>query len=220
LSCSAIYVAAGGEALLVGVTEQLLGGTWAFPGQKSLPADSGDFRYAGSIGPLPLDDLLRDRFRRIGQALAAEFQLIGLFGVDCVLASGVPWPVEVNPRYTASIEIIERALGLPLISWHVDACNSARLPMPPVPVSGQFWGKVILSAQQDLTIGDALADYVAATPQIGAFPLLADIPSAGYRISTGQPILTVFARGESLEEVRSGLRSRQTETEAVILSSA
>jgi predicted ATP-grasp superfamily ATP-dependent carboligase len=219
LPCSAIYVAAGGQMVLVGVTEQLLGGAWA--GQcKSEPTRADDFRYAGSTGPLPLDDALRDRFRQIGQALAAEFPLVGLFGVDCILADQVPWPIEVNPRYTASIEIIERASGVPLIGWHVEACCSGRLPMSLVPADGQFWGKAILFARQDLVIGDALSDYVAATPQRDAFPLFADIPTTGCPLSAGQPILTVFACGESLEEVRRELRSRQAETEAVVLSSA
>ena len=41
-------------------------------------------------------------FRRFGG-------LRGVFGIDAIVRNGVPWPVEVNPRYTASVEVIEIA---------------------------------------------------------------------------------------------------------------
>jgi predicted ATP-grasp superfamily ATP-dependent carboligase len=101
-SYSAVYVAADGKATLVGVTEQLLA--------CDVPS-GGAFRYAGSVGPLPLAATCRQIFERIGQALAREFALVGLFGVDAIVAGDRVWPVEVNPRYPASVEVLEWALA-------------------------------------------------------------------------------------------------------------
>ena len=44
--------------------------------------------------------------------------LRGLFGVDFVLRDGIPWPVEVNPRYTASVEVLEFAAGIRALTLH------------------------------------------------------------------------------------------------------
>ena len=42
----------------------------------------------------------------------------GLFGIDFVLHEGEPWLIEINPRYTASIEILEYATGLKTLEVH------------------------------------------------------------------------------------------------------
>ena len=56
-------------------------------------------------------------------ALASAFGLVGWFGVDYVLRDGNPWPVEINPRYTASLEIHELASGRSLLAEHRRACE-------------------------------------------------------------------------------------------------
>ena len=70
------------------------------------------FHYCGSVGPLSLAPQVRARFAQLGEVLVELFPLRGLFGVDCVLKDSVPWPVEVNPRYPASVEVLEYATGL------------------------------------------------------------------------------------------------------------
>jgi len=57
-------------------------------------------------------------FVQLGDALVSGFGLRGLFGVDCVLRDGVPYPVEINPRYTASVEVVEHALGIATMGLH------------------------------------------------------------------------------------------------------
>ncbi len=46
MSVSAVFLAAGGSAVLLGVTRQLVGCRWA---------GATGFRYVGSIGPLAID---------------------------------------------------------------------------------------------------------------------------------------------------------------------
>ena len=158
----AVYVASAGRAVFLGATRQLLGGD---------PATADDFRYAGCVGPLPLAPALIKAFQSVGQALATEFPLSGLFGVDAVVADRIVWPVEVNPRYTASIEILERGGRQSLLAWHAAACASQSLPSAPVGAArvgqpgGQIvWGKRIVYARRDLDIGpEAVAHFLSAS---------------------------------------------------------
>ena len=57
----------------------------------------------------------RRGFESLGDALASAFGLAGWFGVDYILRDEIPWPVEINPRYTASVEIHELATGRSLL---------------------------------------------------------------------------------------------------------
>ena len=114
---SALFLATRNGAVLIGVSEQLIG----------LPALSAElFAYCGSIGPIPLADSTRRQIAQTGDAVASTFGLRGLFGIDLLLdqGTGAAWPTEVNPRYTASVEIYEWVSGLPLLKWHILACQA------------------------------------------------------------------------------------------------
>ena len=105
------------------------------------------FTYAGSIGPLPLETSHGNQFEKIGQCLARRFHLRGLFGVDVVIQDDLVWPVEVNPRYTASIEVLERTTSANFLDWHVAACREGKLPdQAPVCSAGKWFGKAICFA--------------------------------------------------------------------------
>ena len=135
--CSAVFVAAVGSARLLGVTRQLIG-------QSGLGGES--FLYTGSIGPLQLTSSQRQQWQYLGDCLSAGFSLRGLFGVDAIDTGEAIVPVEVNPRYTASIEVLERSLRWPIVAWHVQACREARLPEVRSPTSVGCSGKAIVYA--------------------------------------------------------------------------
>ncbi len=106
--CSAVFHADGWSASLMGVTEQLVG-----------DADFGAaaFRHCGSLGPIILSEQARAALAHLAVQLTQRFDVRGIFGVDLIMdADGTLWPIEVNPRYVASIEVIERALSLPLLA--------------------------------------------------------------------------------------------------------
>jgi predicted ATP-grasp superfamily ATP-dependent carboligase len=200
-ACSATYVGEGRHARLLGVTHQLVGESWLH---------AAPFHYCGSIGPLSLDASLRAAFERLGTALVEGCQLRGLFGVDCVLRDGIPWPVEINPRYTASVEVLEYATGIRALALHRQVFD----PTAPVPSSA-------LSAAPALLVGKAImfAKAPLAFPQEGPWlpslqisvphqelPAFADIPPAGQFIEAGRPILTLFARADSPAACLDSLR--------------
>jgi predicted ATP-grasp superfamily ATP-dependent carboligase len=181
--CSAVYVAAAGRAMLLGITRQLVGEAWT---------GASGFRYCGSIGPLELSDEAVAQFTRIGDVLARAFELVGLFGVDAIANSAGVWPVEVNPRCTASVEIVERTSDLLAIPAHVTACTEGRLPRQPPTKRGAVSGKAILFAAAPLVIPAAWAERALAAPDQEP-PLIADIPAAPAALDAGAPIVTIFA---------------------------
>jgi predicted ATP-grasp superfamily ATP-dependent carboligase len=201
------------RALLLGATEQLIGAPWC---------GGAGFQYCGSIGPLEVPHHTREQIERIGQALAAEFSLAGLFGVDFILDErGDVWPVEVNPRFTASVEIIERATGISAVGLHVSACRGPTLTRSasegeeaagsarrlPHNEGGSWHGKAILFARQPTTIRPDIAKALLAaslSPRCEA----ADVPDAGAKIAAGAPVCTVFALGAGRQEVLNQLRHR------------
>ena len=120
-SLAALFVGKPGGAALLGITRQLVG-------RKGEP-----FAYVGSLGPWPIPESTRSEIHAIGATLVKSFQLRGLFGVDLMVrADGRPVPVEVNPRYTASVEVLELASGRSLIAEHQSAFVADPAPGGPI----------------------------------------------------------------------------------------
>jgi predicted ATP-grasp superfamily ATP-dependent carboligase len=201
-ACAAVYIGDGSTARLLGVTQQLVGQGWLH---------AAPFRYCGSIGPVALEPSLRHAFERLGAVLAAGCGLRGLFGVDCILCEGLPWPVEINPRYTASVEVLEYASGTPLLALHRDVFERhpvTRSSLFPQLAFSSVVGKAILFARAPLTFPED-GPWLGAVRQpcpLEEVPAFADIPRAGMLISAGQPILTCFARAGSSGACAEALR--------------
>jgi len=204
--CSAVFIGAKGRAVLLGITRQLVGTRWAH---------AKPFRYAGSVGPWLLRKPLGVQLERIGQALAQEFRLVGVFGVDAVVAAGRVWPVEVNPRWTASIEVLERACGLPVFAWHAAACSKGELPdwhYSRLRRHAQA-GKAILFAPHELWVTEAFARWARPLWARREWPALADVPAAGTHIRPGRPVLTLLAQASSQAAVLHDLARGMAEVE-------
>ncbi len=185
-SYSAVFVGTRDGSRLLGVTRQLVG----------VPEfHAPQFGYCGSIGPVELTTAERQQWERIGAVLVAEFQLRGLFGVDAIRHDGRVHPVEVNPRYTASVEVLELALEVRALQLHCQACAGQ-----PVEVTGQrprrLIGKAILYAPADLVF--------KAVPPRGFSS--ADIPPQGAHIKQGHPVLTIIVSGTALDAINQELK--------------
>jgi predicted ATP-grasp superfamily ATP-dependent carboligase len=209
-SCAAVFVAAPGSASLLGITRQLVGEAWL---------GAHGFQYAGSIGPWPISEVALATITRIGQVIAERFELLGLFGVDVVIEGDTVWTIEVNPRYTASVEIVERVTGSKAIAMHAEACNNFQLPSirvssgSAVANSKPCHGKAVLFARCDLEISKQFAAATLAGSLEKPWPSHGDISPAGTPIQAGRPILTLFAEGATVDEVECQLRERATRME-------
>lgn len=211
IPCSANYVAEGGRAMLLGITRQLIGEDWL---------GARGFQYAGSMGPLPVTDHVMAEVVRLGQVLAEQFELTGLFGVDFICEDEKIWTLEVNPRYTASVEISERATGVNALAAHAQACLAR--PLADSDFSREplrsFHGKAILFAKTDIVISERLSTTVLAEASRKPWPALADISPPGTLVEKGRPILTVFAEGRSIEDVENRLRNKVAHLEQRVYS--
>lgn len=196
-SCSAVFIAAEGRAVLLGVVRQLVGEAWL---------RAREFQYCGAIGPWTALAGIRDQIEGIGNALAKQFPLIGLFGVDFVVDDDQLWTIEVNPRYTASVEVVERATGLQALAIHADACREGKLPLLPVATGRAFFGKAILFAKRDVGVAAKFSVWTEqATSKSAPWPLFGDLPSAGTMIAVGRPVITAFATGATADKVAQEL---------------
>jgi predicted ATP-grasp superfamily ATP-dependent carboligase len=197
-SFSGLFVADGQKAELIGVTLQLIG------------APGSPFAYRGSIGPSPLSGPALCRLRQIGGALTSAFELVGWFGVDFVLRDDRPSPVEVNPRYVASIEILELATGRSIMMNHLLACGISGLA-PALPARRNpsahrsIVGKSIVYASRSLVAPEIPVSCFRFGDPF-AIPEVADVPRPGTRIEAGEPILTVFASARDVTSCQARLR--------------
>jgi predicted ATP-grasp superfamily ATP-dependent carboligase len=198
--CAAVYVGDGRQARLLGVTRQLVGEAWL---------NAAPFHYCGSLGPLTPEPDLRGLLQRLGDVLADRCFLRGVFGIDFIGKDGFPWAVEVNPRYTASVEVLEHATGVPALALHRRVFDPTAPAHPQaVPVEPGIVGKAVLFAREPLTFPDdgPWLSAVRAPGPVWEVPAFADAPGAGERIEAGRPVLSFFARAASeaacLEELR------------------
>src|SRR5206468_1315052 len=97
------FVAARGRAVLLGVCRQLIGEP-AF--------GAAGYRYCGSILNIAVEPPLVRAVSAIAETVSDESDLVGVNGIDFVAHSGEPYAIEVNPRWTASMEVVERAYDL------------------------------------------------------------------------------------------------------------
>ena len=196
---SVVFVAAGGRAAVLGVSRQLVG-------EAAFGATG--FRYCGSVLGA-FDDALAGAAAVLAAAVAEEYGLVGVNGVDFVARDGVPHAVEVNPRWSASMELVERARGVSVFGAHADACARGALPAPDVGATsrgasravgravGKAVGKAIVYARRDAIVGDT-RDWLADGD-------VRDVPHPGERIAAGRPVCTVLAEGRDADDCHAAL---------------
>lgn len=176
--CSATYIGSAGRATMVGQTNMLVGLSWV---------GAAGFAYCGSrLRIAPPDE--KRKWQQLGDVTAEEFKLQGAFGIDAIVRDREVYPIEINPRYTSSMEVLDVAGSSSIVSQHIrvweKGCGYAEEPAEP------RWNvaKVILFADQDFVVPPHLD--TARLPKVA----LADIPMPGARIQSGDPILTLIAK--------------------------
>jgi predicted ATP-grasp superfamily ATP-dependent carboligase len=143
-----------------------------------------------------------EQVNAIAALLVREFSLKGLNGMDFIVdRENEVHLLEVNPRYSASMELIEQSLGANLFLLHLAAVGGQLPASVPALQEGEtlFYGKAIIYAEADIVMPDT-----RNWPGKG----VRDIPFPGEAISGGQPVCTVFAVGNSREECFRKLRQQ------------
>ena len=209
-SCSAVLRALGGQVEWLGASQQLTN----FEASRASMA----FDYCGSLGPIDqpgssvsLSAESRNTVTLIAKTLAQASDLHGLFGIDFILNRGCVWMTELNPRYTASIEVLELARRQSLLAEPAEGgskklfdsrTEDGTLTHEPV----EFVAKAILYTRRSFTAPDLSMFMHSESPW--HMPSLADVPAPGTVIDAGWPICTVFANGRSPQHCLSTLTAR------------
>ena len=159
----------------------------------------------------------KNKRARIGNVVVDAFELVGLLGVDFMLNGDDVWTLEVNPRYTASVEIVERFSGVSAIAEHAAAFGAGPTPLGNeyAPARSAF-GKGILYARRDGVISESFAQWSLDESARVPWPTIADVSPAGTPIEIGRPILTLFAEAEDVAGVEQQLRAKVSELEAKV----
>ena len=191
---SILFAADGHQAVVLGLSRQIVGDT---------RMGARGFRYCGSLlGPpgilFPGQPKLMEEAERVASAVAREFGVQGLNGIDFIATDGVPCPIEVNPRYSASMELLERAETMSIFQVHEQACGGV-LPAGRIESKG-IHGKAVVFARKNVVMGDT-SEWLDDTS-------LADIPHPREKIPRGHPICTVFASGSDADSCYESLVSR------------
>jgi predicted ATP-grasp superfamily ATP-dependent carboligase len=197
---SVAFVAAGNRAIPLGISRQIVGddlfGATGYQYCGSILGSAGDPQFAR-------DETLAAAADALAQAVCEEFGLVGLNGIDFIARDGVPHTIEVNPRWSASMELAERAYGVSILGVHAAACSRGALPDFDVATARRragAIGKAIVFARGDLVVGDTSAwrDTDAVR----------DIPHRGDRIIGGHPVCTVFAAAADAAACHDALAAR------------
>ena len=196
---SASLISSTEKAIVLTLNEQLLG--MREVGQRE------PFGYCGNVVPLSVAKAVMDQCRNMVEKITLHFGLVGSNGVDLVISKeGMPYVMEVNPRFQGTLECVERVLGINIVEAHVKACVQGILPTT-VKKPSSFCVRLILFAPQRSMV-----------PDLNAFERVRDIPLPGVIIEEGEPVCSVVVDGTSrdsslrkateiIESIRKSLQS-------------
>jgi predicted ATP-grasp superfamily ATP-dependent carboligase len=180
---SVTVVCAAGGTRLVGVCAAAFAPTAAAP-----------YRFGGLAGPVALDAGVADEIASAAGRLAAATGLVGLVGLDLVVDDAQWWLIEVNPRPTAALDVLDR--GTPaLTALHLAACTGAEVPdwTPPATLAATA---IVYAARDGVT---AAAEW----PEWSS-----DRPPVGTPVPAGAPLCSVRAEGGDLPACAAILEDR------------
>jgi len=180
-------------AITLTLNEQLLG--------VSEVGQEEPFGYCGNVVPLVATRAVMDKCKSIAERIASHFGLVGANGIDLVISKeGIPYVVEVNPRFQGTLECVERVLGINMVEAHVKACVQGILPTI-AKKTAVFCTRLILFAPERSMVLD-----------LNAFKEVRDIPLPKVIIEKGEPVCSIVVEGANRE---SSLRKAITTAERI-----
>ncbi|QDU34781.1 ATP-grasp domain protein [Poriferisphaera corsica] len=178
-----------------GWSVQYVGACEMIVGDEAFGSDG--FKYVGSIGEIDLSEEARAGVSQLAVAMTQRHDLRGVFGIDFVMDfSGKLRPLEINPRYTAGMEVLEMCTGQSVF----DELSSSSKKRKEGEATHLKWGKALIRAKIDCEMPDLFG--------VLGERWIANVPNVGVRVSQGEPICSVFADGRTRDEVYDGLKEK------------
>ncbi len=204
-SVGTVFLCERSKVQLLGVTaalDALMHQSLTGP-QPALPP----MAYRGSYGMIALPKLVKEAMCRWAFSFAEAIDYTGIIQADWIINDDAAWLLEVNPRWTASMEIIEWALGCNLFSLQASLDNELKTMLSTAPAmfsriaSTRLLYKAIQYANAPFIVSEEQSTEMLAR-KFNRFEPNAltkadrvgwcDIPNTGTSIETGQPIASYF----------------------------
>lgn len=195
-SCSALFLADGERARIVGFNEQF-----------AVNLHGAHYCYAGAINRAPMLHGVRREIARKLDSLVAATGLLGLNSLDFITAGDEYWVLEVNPRPSATLDLYDNDFPTGLVDWHVRACMGELPESFPV---GKVRGHRVVYAPRELRL----------SPRARFPEWCSDVPETGNDISPDAPVCMVHAEGITAAEVNQLLDRRRASIEQSIFERA
>jgi len=176
----------GGETRLIGISRHITGD----PGFRQ-----PSFQYGGLIYPADVGRDIEGNLEKFGRKIAESSGISGFWGADFILSNEKLWLLEINPRFTATLELIALEHGLDLVAEQGGMLHGAEPPALTAP--SRVRGTAVCYADGEILFGKP-ADWFAKGAR--------DIPRAGKRFKNGEPVISIYANGDSAEKAISRLK--------------
>ena len=182
IPCSVSCIANGTSARALSLNRQFNRGG---EGERS-------FGFAGAITPFQPSE--QGSILAMAEEIAAKSGCIGSLGIDFMLTDDGIRAIEINPRFQATLDIVEMSTGVNIFEMHRKATLGILPKSQPAP--GMTAVRSIIFADRDCVVRDDLKSL---------HPDIADIPWPGTEIEEGNAVLSVYGRGKNEEETLAAL---------------
>lgn len=186
------------HSFIMGATESFAASDWPGP---------SEFIYRGSWGPLYLPPQHQQQILQLCECIRTRTGCLGWHQFDLIEdEQGTLWLLEINPRWTAGMEVLFLA-GVNPVLFHLSAwgLEDRAIPRPPQSVATQadsLVAKAVVYVDRETQLNASSIARLHSLPRSS----YADLPAsdlAEHVVAPGQPLLTVRTRCESGADVDS-----------------
>jgi len=193
IPASACCITTGKEARVIALNAQLMRDDPLMP-----------FGFCGSY--TPFIHPCSQQMIQLALKIALASGCIGIIGIDFIVGDEI-WAIEVNPRFQATLETVERATGINLVQTHIDACNgiiSDLIPLSPIYLKTCI--RRILFASRDMTWPTS-SERPCLEDDLMRF---SDIPHPGTPFEPGDAVISMYGIGTDLATAEQDLHTSIT----------
>ena len=170
--------------------------------QSNLP-----FVFYGLDGPIELDDSVDQEALKISKLIVHKFKLRGFNGIDFLVSDKSVYFLDLNPRITASFEILQESHSFCFFEKHIqlthDIPNNTYTPQSfPAMKKKLISGFRVIYAESDFYMNERCQESLFNNK------FLTNIPNRKYFFKKYEPVCSVFLRSNSISELQRALDDR------------
>ncbi len=165
------------------------------------------FLFSGAIGPIMLAPQKIEALLQFAERCHRETNIRGWFQIDFILDEEQNiWLLEINPRWSATMELHERYHGRSLVSphlhaWGAESLQASNIAKEPRPI---LLKEVFYAPSHFVWTESHLEKALRRNRQsidATGWPMIADIPTADQEFDRGMPVFTMLQAAESYQQL-------------------